>query len=375
VIKDVFGLIYAGEENHNLRELVLARSIAALPVGGRYRVIDFALSNMVNSGIRNVGIITQKNYQSLMDHVGSGKEWDLSRKTDGLFILPPFDNAENTGIYRGVSDAIRSNMSYIKRAPQPYCLLIGSGNVHTTTYNRMLKMHLEKKADITMLYSVDNGGSESRDHFRDLRLFTDEEGWVTEMDYNFKYSSSNKVGMEVYLIHKSLLEYVIDRSIAHGHYDFVGDALMKNVRNLRILALEHNGYVGRLDSVNAYYRMNLDMLRPEVQKDLFYTGSPVYTKIKDEAPVKYGQSAVVKNSLLANGCVINGEVEDCMLFRGVRVAKGTKLKGCIIMQECDIDANCSLEYTIADKNCHIREGRRLVGDPSYPSIIRKGTVL
>ncbi len=374
MIKDVFGLIYAGEENYNLRELVLARSVAALPVGGRYRVIDFPLSNMVNSGIRNVGIITQKNYQSLMDHVGSGKEWDLSRKTDGLFMLPPFDNAENTGIYRGISDAIRSNMSYIKRASQPYCLLVGSSTVHTATYNHMLKSHLEKKADITILYNVDNGG-EGREPYRDLRLFTDEDGWVTEMDYNFKYSSSDKVGMEVYLIHKSLLEYVIDRSIAHGHFDFVGDALMKNVKNLRILGIEHKGYVGRLDSVNAYYDMNLDMLRPEVQKDLFYTGRPVYTKIKDEAPVKYGQDAVVKNSLLANGCVIKGEVEDCVLFRGVRVGKGAKLKGCIIMQECDIDANCSLEYIIADKNCHIREGRRLVGDPNYPSIIRKGSVL
>ena len=374
MIKDVFGLIYAGEENYNLRELVLARSVAALPVGGRYRVIDFPLSNMVNSGIRNVGIITQKNYQSLMDHVGSGKEWDLSRKTDGLFMLPPFDNAENTGIYRGISDAIRSNMSYIKRASQPYCLLVGSSTVHTATYNHMLKAHLEKKADITILYHADRD-EENNERYRDLRLFTDEDGWVTEMDYNFKYSSSDKVGMEVYLIHKSLLEYVIDRSIAHGHYDFVSDALMKNVKNLRILAMEHKGYVGRLDSVNAYYDMNLDMLRPEVQKDLFYTGRPVYTKIKDEAPVKYGEDAVVKNSLLANGCVIKGEVEDCMLFRGVRVGKGAKLKGCIIMQECDIDANCSLEYIIADKNCHIREGRRLVGDPNYPSIIRKGSVL
>lgn len=374
MIKDVFGLIYAGEENYNLRELVLMRSVAALPVGGRYRAVDFPLSNMVNSGIRNVGIITQKNYQSLMDHVGSGKEWDLSRKTDGLFMLPPFDNAENTGIYRGISDAIRSNLSYIKRASQPYCLLVGSSTVHTATYNHMLKMHLEKKADITILYNVEPGG-ENRERFHDLRLFTDEDGWVTEMDYNFKYSSSDKVGMEVYLIHKSLLEYVIDRSIAHGHFDFINDALMKNVKNLRIQAIEHKGYVGRLDSVNAYYNLNLDMLRPEVQKDLFYTNRPVYTKIKDEAPVKYGENAVVKNSLLANGCVIKGEVEDCMLFRGVRVGKGAKLKGCIIMQECDIDANCSLEYIIADKNCHIREGRRLVGDPNYPSIIRKGSVL
>ena len=375
MIKDVFGLIYAGEENHNLRELVLARSIAALPVGGRYRAIDFHLSNIVNSGIRNVGIITQKNYQSLMDHVGSGKEWDLSRKTDGLFILPPFDNAENTGIYRGLTDAIKSNMSYIKRASQPFCLMSGVSTIFTSTYNKMLKTHIEKKPDITLLYNVEKRDPEHVETSRDLRLFTDEEGWVTEMDYNFKYSSSDKISMDVFLIHKSLLEYLVDRSVAHGNFDFISDALMKNVNNLRILALEHEGYVGRLDSINSYYQLNIDMLRSDVQQDLFYTGNPVYTKIKDEAPVKYGENASVKNSLLANGCVIDGEVEDSMLFRGVHVGKGTKIKGCIIMQECDIDENCTLEHVIADKNCHIREGRRLAGDISYPSIIRKGSVL
>ncbi len=375
MIKDVFGLIYAGEENHNLRELVLARSVAALPIGGRYRGIDFPLSNIVNSGIRNVGIITQKNYQSLMDHVGSGKEWDLSRKRDGLFMLPPFDNAENMAINRGMSDAIKGNMSYIKRTSQPFCLLMGVSNIYSTTYNHMLKKHIENKADITMLYNVEKREIDDSGVSRDLRLYTDEDGWVTEMDYNFKYSNSNKISMDVFLIHKSLLEYLVDRSVAHGHYDFISDVVTKNVHNLRILALEHKGYVGRLDSINAYYQLNMDMLQDEVQRDLFYTGNPIYTKIKDEAPVKYGLNASVKNSLLANGCVIDGEVEDSMLFRGVHVGKGTKIKGCIIMQETDIDNHCTLEHVIADKNCHIREGRHLAGDINYPSIIRKGSVL
>jgi len=373
MIKDVFALVYAGEENHNLRELVLARSVAALPVGGRYRAIDFHLSNIVNSGIRNVGIITQKNYQSMMDHLGSGKEWDLSRKTDGLFILPPFDHAENTGIYRGMTDAIKGNMPYIKRATQPYCLLMGVNAIYSATYSHMFKQHHEKKADITMLYTSANKDSEPR--LRDLRLFTDEEGWVTEMDYNFKYSSSDKLSLDAFLIHKSLLEYLIDRSFAHCNYDFISDALVRNVKNLRILAVEHSGYVGWLDSVKAFYQLNLDMLRADVQSDLFYTGKPVYTKIKDEAPVKYGPHAAVKNSLLANGCVIDGEVEDSLLFRGVHVGKGARIKGCIIMQECDIDRSCELEYVIADKSCHFREGRRLSGDMTYPSIIRKGSVV
>jgi len=374
MIKDVFGLIYAGEENYNLRELVLMRSIAALPVGGRYRVIDFHLSNLVNSGIRNVGIITQKSYQSLMDHVGSGKEWDLSRKTDGLFILPPFDYAENTGIFHGVADAIKSNLSYIHRAPQPYCLLTGASTVFTTTYNAMFRRHNEMQADITLLYTTEKGG-DSRERRRELRLFTDENGWVTEMEYDFKYSRSDKISMDVFLIHKSLLEYIIDRSIAHGHYDFIGDAIMRNVKNLRILAMEHPGFVGRLDSVNDYYDLNMSMLREEVQHDLFYTGQPVYTKVKDEAPVKYGSGAEVNNSLLANGCIIGGTVEDSVLFRGVRVAKGARVKGCIIMQETEIGKNCVLENVITDKNCRIREGRTLVGDVNYPTIIRKDTVL
>ncbi len=374
MIKDVFGLIYAGEENYNLRELVLKRSIAALPVGGRYRVIDFHLSNLVNSGIRNVGIITQKNYQSLMDHVGSGKEWDLSRKIDGLFILPPFDYAENTGIYRGISDAIKSNISYIHRAPQPYCLLTGASTVFTATYNTMFKRHIESQADITLLYSVQKNNEEAERH-RELRLFTDENGWVTDMEYEFKYSRSDKICMDVFMIHKSLLEYLIDRSIAHGHYDFIGDAILRNGNNLRILAVEHTGYVGRLDSVNTFYDLNMDMLSEKVQKDLFYTGQPVYTKVKDEAPVKYSSHANVSNSLLANGCIIGGTVEDSMLFRGVRVAKGARVKGCILMQECEIGKNCVLENVIVDKDCRIREGRTLVGDASYPAIIRKGSVL
>jgi glucose-1-phosphate adenylyltransferase len=375
MIKDVFGLIVADEDNQNLRELTLARSAGALPVGGRYRAIDFTLSNMVHSGIRNVGIITQKNYQSLMDHVGSGKEWDLSRKTDGLFILPPFDYAENTGIYKGTNDAIKSNMSYIKRASQQYCLITGVSAIYTATYNQLYRMHMDTKADITMLYNTDKSRFQTNESYKDLRIHTDEDGRVREMEYNFMYSDSDKLSMFVFLMHKSLLEYLIERCIAHGNYDFTTDLLMNNVKNLRIYALEHPGYVGRLNSVNAYYRFNLDLLEKQVQNDLFYTGNPVYTKIKDESPVRYGDSVKVKNSLLADGCIINGEVENSILFRGVRVAKGAKVKGCILMQDCEVGRNCFLENIIADKDCRIRDGSRLVGDANYPNIIRKGAVI
>jgi glucose-1-phosphate adenylyltransferase len=374
MIKDTFGLIMAGDENPNLRELVLARAAAAMPIGGRYRVIDFLLSNMVNSGIRNVGVITQKNYQSLMDHLGSGKDWDLSRKRDGIFMLPPYDNSENTGIYKGSCDAIKGNMSYIKRAPQEYCLLTGVGNIYTTTYNKMLRRHLETQADITLLYHNDEDRYSS-ENYQDLRVLTDEDGRVTAMEYNFAYSKSDKRCMDVFLIHKSLLEYLVNKSIAYGHYDFINDVLVKNVKNLKMMAIEHTGYVGKLDSVKAYYKVNLDLLNEQVQSDLFYTGNPVYTKIKDEAPVKYREYAMVRNSLLADGCIVNGEVEDSILFRGVHVSKDAKVKDCVIMQNVEIGKNCYMEHVIADKNCIIRDGKRLIGSRNYPMILQKGSVI
>ena len=375
MIKDVFGLIFAGEENPNLRELVLLRSVAALPVGGRYRAIDFLLSNMVNSGIRNIGVITQKNYQSLMDHVGSGKDWDLSRKKDGLFFLPPFDNVEDTGIYKGICDAIKGSMPYVKRASQQYCLLTGSGTIYTTTYNQMFRVHRDTQADITMLYNVNKERYINGESYKDVRLHTDESGRVEKIECNFAKSKSDKQGMDVYLMRKSLLEYLVDASVAYGNYDFVTDILQKNLHSLRIMAVEHTGYVARLDSVNSYYKMNLDLLQRQVQNDLFYTGNPVYTKIKDEAPVKYLEYANTSNSLLANGCVINGEVTDSVLFRAVKIAKGATVKGCILMQETEVDINCHLENVIVDKKCHFHAGSRLVGSPSYPIVIRKDSVI
>ena len=374
MLNNVFGLIFAGEDNQNLRELVLLRSVAALPLGGRYRAIDFILSNMVNSGIRNVGIITQKKYQSLMDHLGPGKEWDLSRKRDGLFILPPFDNAEDTGIYKGVCDAIKGSMPYVRRASQQYCLLTGSGTIYTATYNQMLRIHIQTQADITMLYNTDKERYNSSESCKDLRIFTDKIGQVCRMEYNFAESKSNKRGMDAYIIQKSLLEYLINQSIAGGNYDFITDVLMKNVDNLRIMAVEHSGYVKRLSSVNSYYKLNLDMLDRKVQNDLFYR-NPVYTKVKDEVPVKYLENAKVENSLLANGCIIDGEVTDSVLFRAVRIARGAKVNGCILMQDAEVDEDCILENVILDKNCHVRRGRKLIGSANYPIVIRKDFVV
>ncbi len=375
MIRDAFGLVYAGEQNMNLRELVYHRTVGALPVGGRYRAIDFVLSNMVNSGIRNVGVIAQRSYHSLMDHLGSGKEWDLSRKEDGLFILPPFSSSENRGEYQGIVDAIKGVMSYVRRSKQQYCIFSGSYSIYNSTYDDALSYHIETGADITMLYSVEENDFFRGERYNDVRLHLNDEGRLIDMEVNSALSDSKMVGLDTYIIRKELLEYLVEDCASRGKHLFVSDLLMGNINRLKIMGYRHEGYVGRLHSVASYYKLNMDMLRPDISGDLFYGDNQIYTKIKDEVPAKYSKTSNVKNSLVANGCIIEGEVEDSVLFRSVYVGKGAKIKNSIIMQDSEVYNNSDLEYVILDKSVNIRQGRRLVGDKVFPVIIRKGAIV
>ncbi|HBU12216.1 MAG TPA: glucose-1-phosphate adenylyltransferase subunit GlgD [Clostridiales bacterium] len=375
MIRDAFGLIYAGEQNINLRELVYLRTVGALPVAGRYRAIDFVLSNMVNTGIRNVGVIAQRSYHSLMDHLGSGKEWDLSRKSDGLFILPPFSSSEDVGTYRGVVDAIKGAMGYIRRSKQQYCIFSGSYTVYNETYDAMLRHHIDTGADITMMYSEEDEESFKGERYDDVRMHLNEEGRLIDLEINSPLTDSKKVGMDTYVIRKELLEYLVEDCISRGQCRFVSDLLMNNMNRIRIMGYKHEGYVGRLHSVASYFKLNMDFLNVDVQKNLFYGASHIYTKIKDEVPAKYAKTSNVKNSLVANGCIIEGEVENSVLFRSVYVGKGAKIKDCVIMQDSEVYNNATLEHVILDKSVNIRQGRRLVGDEVFPVVIRKGAIV
>jgi len=375
MIRDAFGLIYAGEQNMNLRELVFQRTVGAVPIGGRYRAIDFIMSNMVNSGIRNVGVIAQHSYHSLMDHLGSGKEWDLSRKSEGLYILPPYFGNESTGQYRGLVDAIKGVMTYINRSPQRYVVLSGAHTIYNSTFDDVLRYHIDVGADITMLYNEEEELRFLGERYNDVRLHMNETGRVTDIETSSTITDSKKVGMDTYILRKDLLEYLVEDCVSHGKYDFINDFLMSNLKRTKVMSYRHFGYVGRLHSVASYYKMNMDFLNPKVQKDLFCDENQVYTKIKDEVPAKYTKGANVKNSLIANGCIIEGEVENSMLFRSVYVGKGAKVKNSIIMQSSEIYNNADLEYVILDKSVSIRQGRRLIGDEVFPVIIRKGAVV
>ncbi len=371
---NAFGLIYTGETNPYLRDLALSRSVAAVPFGGRYRCIDFILSDLVNTGVTSVGLIAQKNYHSLMDHLGSGKEWDLHRKREGLFMLPPFMTKENTGLYRGSVDAIRSCLGYVRRNPQQYVILTGSHTIFNMTFNDMIARHIETRANITMLYN-DTDLTVSDEQNLDLRLIFDANGRVTEMELNPYTPRSIHRSCDVMIMDKLLLEYLVEEAYSRGDYDLTRDILLKKCATLKIMGYRYDGYVARLDSVNEFFQHNLALLQPEVRNDLFNPRHPIYTKIKDEVSAKYGENARVKNSMLADGCLIEGTIENSIVFRGVSVKKGALVKNSILMQGVSIGENCVLDHVILDKGVVVRDARTLTGYDGFPIILKKGTTI
>ncbi|MDR2610111.1 MAG: glucose-1-phosphate adenylyltransferase subunit GlgD [Clostridiales Family XIII bacterium] len=371
MIRDAFGLIYAGEQVMQMRELVEFRAVGAVPIGGRYRVIDFPLSNFMNSGIRTVGIIANRNYNSLMDHLSSGKAWDLSRKDDGLFFLTPFANKE-TGAYKNIIEALRGSMDFIRRAKAEYCILTNSHMIYNSTYDDMMRFHVDSGADITMLYNKASLESYRGERFKDVRLKIDKTGRITDLVTAPESTNLDTAGMETLILRKDILIYLTEECAARGETSFAHDFIRGNLDRLKMMGFEYTGYVGRMHSVAAYYRANMDLIDPHLQKTMFQGQNRIYTKVKDEVPAKYIGDSRVKNSLVANGCIIEGEVENSMLFRGAYIGKGVTIKNCILLPNTEVNDNSELEYVILDKNVGVRSRTRLIGNEEFPVVIRKG---
>jgi glucose-1-phosphate adenylyltransferase len=367
---NAFGLIVTGERTTHLKDLTLSRSAAAVPFGGRYRFIDFTLSNMVNAGITSVGLVTEKNYHSLMDHLGSGKEWGLHRKRDGLFILPPFMTKDNAGVFRGAIDAIRSVMGYVRRTQEDYVVLAWPRVVMNVDLVAMLEQHVATGADITILYAED-GSLRPEEQSQDLRLIMDEKGRVTDMELDAYRPRSVNRSTDVMILKKELLEYLVEEAYARGEYDFHRDILLKKYRTLNIMGYKFEGFLARMESVEGYFANSMALLNPDVQADLFNAHRPIYTKVKDEVAARYTVSAQVKNSLVADGCVIEGLVENSILFRGVHVKPGARIYNSIVMQGAEIGENVLLDHVILDKGVKILPGRNLQGYDNFPIVIRK----
>ncbi len=370
-MRDTMGIIFTESDDVTLKELTELRSTAALPVAGRYRLIDFVLSGMVNSGIINVGVATKHKYSSLMEHLGAGSAWDLQRENYGLHVLPPFVSHEQYGILGGEIDILMGIMSYLRNSRQRYVVLSEGNTICNITFRAAMDMHKKSCADVTIIYRKEK--AENLPH--SLVAEITPEGRVTGLEYMPRRPKSVYASMDMYILEKELLIRICESCAARGEHSFVMDALVRNLSNLRIFGWEYKGYAGRVDSTASYFSCNMDVLKEEVRAALFGQENPIYTKVKNRIPSKYGDSAKVSDCLVADGCVIEGTAENCIIFRGVKIGKHSHLKNCVIMEKTHIDTNCEAENVIFDKECLMREGKRLIGQPSYPVIIRKGTVV
>ncbi len=348
------------------------RANLALPIAGRYRVIDFPVSNMANAGIINIGVVTESNYSSLMDHIKSGKPWDLDRKNGGLNVLPPSLEQMSLGSIKGNIDMLAGIRDYLKRSPQTYVILSLGVMICNIDFDDVIQAHIDSQADITMIYKDVKGLPDS-----ELSRFTllefDDDGKVTDMEVQPYYPKTSNASMEFYVMEKALLESIIDECSARGDRDFVKDALVKKMLGLRIYGYEYKGYMDKIDSMKSYYKNNMAFLDGDVRRELFNTQNPVYTKTKDQSPTKYGAESHVENSFVSDGCVIEGTVINCVLSRGVVVKPGAVVKNSIIMQDSVIEENVDLDHVVFDKEVYITKGRKLIGQESYPLAISKGT--
>lgn len=374
---NTLGLIFSENPEVNLGELTASRSLAAVPVGGRYRIIDFMLSDMVNSGIINVGITTGYRHRSLNDHLGSGKDWDMARKENGLFILPPSENSESNVRVSGDIDYIESASSYLRRSRQEYVLISGCNTVCNINFADAMEFHSEKEADITLIYaSVDK--LSSKELGRHVMLDADEDGRITDIQIYPKRQKTNLSYMHMLLIKKDLLMDLVGDCLAHDEHSIAKDILLANLKKLKIFGYHFTGYRKKIDSIKSFFEFNIELLSPEIRHELFGAGEEersIYTKVKDSVPTKYGRSAEVRNSFIADGCSIDGDVENCIIFRGVKVGKGSKLKNAIIMQDSQIMDNCTVENAIFDKEVILRENKKMIGQATYPLVIGKRTIV
>lgn len=370
-MNDLHGILFAYGPSPAMRELTQIRNICSMPYGGRYRLVDFSLSNLVNAGVTDVGVIVHSSYQSLLDHLGSGKDWDLSRKRGGLRILPPFGYADRRirQEYRGRMDALAGVHSYLKGIKQDYVLLADADLAANLPINEIFESHLHSEADITAVCSPKMDGDP-----QDSNYFTsDKNGWVTEVAFN-PFSASGQTSLEVYIMSKELLMSMVDYAAARNIAS-LGETLIDMRGRLRIATYLHKGYAARIRSVNSYFEHSMELLDPAVRSDLFCPERPIRTKDQSNPSTCYGPQAISTNSLIADGCTIEGTVVNSILARGVRVAKGAKVENCILLQRTDVQEGAVLRCAITDKNVVVSAGQMLMGSSTYPLVIAKDQIV
>ncbi len=370
VNSNAIGIIFPNSYDGLIPELVKHRTTASVPFGSRYRMIDFSLSGMVNAGINNVTVIVKKNYHSLMDHLGNGREWDLARKNGGLNIVPPFAQS-NSKVYHGRVEALNSILGFLTKQKEKYVVISDCNVVHDIDFVDLLEKHKASGADVTMVYER----AEIPEPIKtDNYTFTiNDEGRITDIFMNDYRLGTQNLSMNVIVMDREeLIEMVRDATVRNYVY-LERDILGRSLGILDVRGYEYTGYRSRIYSMKSYFDENMRLLDPANRQALFPAARPVYTKVRDEAPVRYAMDAKVSNCLVADGCLIEGTIENCVLFRGVKVEKGAVVKNCVLMQGTTVEANARLEYIVTDKDVTITANKNLAGNESFPVYVEKGT--
>lgn len=365
---DYHGIIFAYSAAPALRELVSQRTSASLPFCGRYRLIDFALSSMMNAGVRDVGVIMQRDYQSLLDHIGSGKAWDMSLKNGGLRILPPFGlPIHHKGDYEGTMEALNAVASYIRDIPQKNVVMLVGSVAANIDLSAAIERHQKAGAPVTAICAAGQTGVDR------ISYTVDENDFVLEMLYGAGTPDS-LAGVGGYIIEKNTLLAMMERCKAANLYRFHQDAMTHYLRSGGKMAVyRHEGYMANIRSVEQYYQASMDVLKPAVRRDLFPKDRPVRTKNQEGVSTYYGEKAVSRNSLVADNCIIEGELDGCIVFPGVRVAEGAVIQNSILMKGCVIGRGAKLDCVITDKACTVGAGVELKGNKKLPLVMPKGS--
>ncbi len=365
----ILGIIYANVHDDLLPGLTEKRSMASVPFAGRYRLIDFSLSNLTNAGISQVGIITKQNYQSLMDHIGSGREWDLDRKSGGLFILPPFvSGGINDGVYKSHLDALSGILNFLNRAKQEYVIICDSDVISNVDIGEMFEAHIKGNADFTIAYKY---GKLPLNHDKVMVFDIDENNVIKEIKYVKDRETVNH-SLDIVLCRREFLINIINDCIQKGKHSLSHDVLITGTSTYKILGYKVEGFAEIMDGPLSYYDLNMKMLEPKVRKQLFSKERPIYTKTHDSMPAKYAIGSKVNNSLIADGCVIEGTVKNSILFRNAVVKKGAVVENAIIMQNAVVEKGAKVSYAVMDKISTIEENAELIGSRKKIVLLKKG---
>ena len=365
------GIVLAGGKRNTLEALTVQRNVAAIPVGGSYRAIDFVLSNLSNSGIKKVAVIAQHNTRSLMDHTLSAKWWGFGRKTTGLYLFTPNMLNAETVTFRGTADAIYQNIDFLKKSNEPYVVITSGEQVYKMDFNKVIKYHEQKNSDITIVYK-----EAEEENIKEYGVIeVDQDGKMIDFEEKPLEPQQKTISMGIYVIGRELLIHLLEALDEEGRYSLINDLIIRYRKRLNIYGYKYEGYWRAIKDIESYYNLNMDFIKTEVADRLLNTDPYIYTKVKDEPPAKFNDFTHVTDSIISGGDIVNGTVEHSILFRKVFVGENAVIHNSIIMEGCTIGRGAVIENAILDKQVYVSDGQRVIGTKEDIAVIAKKSII